>query len=119
MRSQFTRYVALSVISIAMTVPPVLAQNKGAPKADSQGPSMQMHETMKSGMKEMESMQMTGDADRDFAMMMRKHHEDAVKMSNMLLKSGKDPELRKFAQKVISDQTKEIGQLDNWLKQKK
>jgi uncharacterized protein (DUF305 family) len=36
--------------------------------------SMQMHAAMMDGMKEMHSMQPSGDADKDFAAMMEHHH---------------------------------------------
>ena len=50
----------------------------------------------KSGMGPMGTV-LTGDADRDFAQEMIPHHQLAVDMANDLLKSGKDPELKKLA----------------------
>ncbi len=61
------------------------------------------------------SMPMTGDADHDFATMMRKHHSDAVVMSEKELKDGKDPQMKEMAQKIITAQKKEIEELDKWL----
>lgn len=58
---------------------------------------------------------MTGDPDQDFARMMAVHHEGAVEMSRIFLKDGKDPELRRLAEKTIEDQGREIEQLENWL----
>ena len=45
---------------------------------DAAGGSKQMHDSMMSGMKGMQSMKISVDTDRDFAMVMRKHHEDAL-----------------------------------------
>lgn len=59
---------------------------------------------------------MTGDADQDFARMMLSHHRGAVDMAKVQLKYGKDPELRTLAQKIVDDQTREIAQLQEWLK---
>lgn len=59
---------------------------------------------------------MTGDPDQDFARMMLPHHRGAVDMAKVQLKYGKDPELRAMAQKIVDDQTREIGQLQDWLK---
>jgi uncharacterized protein (DUF305 family) len=64
---------------------------------------------------DMMAMPMTGDADRDFAMMMRSHHQAAVDMARAEVEHGKDPELKKMARKVISDQEKEIRDLSKWL----
>ena len=58
----------------------------------------------------------TGNADTDFARMMIPHHQAAVDMSKVLLQHGKDPALRAMAQKVITDQEKEIAELQEWLK---
>lgn len=62
---------------------------------------------------------MSGDADRDFAMMMIAHHQGALDMANVELQYGKDPELRAKAQKIIDDQSAEIDTLQRWLKDHK
>ena len=58
---------------------------------------------------------LTGDADRDFAAEMIPHHQMAVDMANEVLKSGKDPELKKLAKDVIKAQQSEIEFLKTWL----
>lgn len=77
--------------------------------------SMDMHAGMMRGMDAMQQMKPTGDADRDFATMMKMHHQQAVEMSQTYLKQAKSPELKKMAQKIVRDQQKEIGQFDKWL----
>lgn len=77
--------------------------------------SKQMHEQMMGGMQKMQSMQSSGDTDKDFATMMRMHHQQAVDMARIEAEHGKSPELKALAQKIIKDQQKEIGQLDKWL----
>ncbi|MDM4771390.1 DUF305 domain-containing protein [Solimonas sp. SE-A11] len=67
------------------------------------------------GMKHMEGMSMTGDADYDFAANMRKHHQMAVEMSEAELKKGKNPEMLEMAKNIIAAQKKEIAELDRWL----
>jgi uncharacterized protein (DUF305 family) len=63
----------------------------------------------------MQQIKPTGDADRDFATMMRMHHQQAVEMSQAYLKQAKSPELKKMAQKIVQDQKREIAQFDKWL----
>lgn len=75
-----------------------------------------MHQVMTKMMTSMERTPMSGDPDRDFAAMMVRHHQGAIDMANLELKYGKDAEMRKMAQKTINDQTKEIGQLNAWIK---
>ena len=74
----------------------------------------QLSETMKAMMVKMNNMQMTGNTDKDFVMMMIPHHESAVTMAKDELTHGKQPGLKKMAQKMIADQTKEINELKAW-----
>ena len=76
-------------------------------------------ETMKDMMDKMNNMQMTGNTDKDFAMMMKSHHEGAVKMAEDELSHGKQYEIKKMAQKMITDQNKEITDFKAWLSSQK
>lgn len=77
---------------------------------------MKMHSAMEEMNKKMTAMKMTGKADVDFAMMMVAHHQAAIDMAKAELASGKDPVMLKMAKKIIAAQTKEIAQLEVWLK---
>jgi uncharacterized protein (DUF305 family) len=76
---------------------------------------MDMKAMMKENNDKMVAMSMTGKPDVDFAMMMRMHHQGAIQMAEVELKNGKDAEMKKMAQNIISDQKKEIAQLDKYL----
>jgi uncharacterized protein (DUF305 family) len=78
-----------------------------------------MHRSMMGGMKAMENMQSSGNMDRDFATMMKIHHQGAVTMAEAELKSGKDPKMRAMAKRIIDAQEKEIQQFDDWLSKAK
>lgn len=59
----------------------------------------------------------TGDEfDKEFLAEMIVHHQGAVDMAQEVLTSGKHPELKDFAQKIISAQTAEIKQMQGWQK---
>ncbi|MGI4720988.1 MAG: DUF305 domain-containing protein [Janthinobacterium lividum] len=75
----------------------------------------EMMQSMEAMHQKMSSMQMTGDHDHDFAMMMRSHHQAGIDMAKAQLKNGKDSQMQAMAKKIISDQTKEITKLDQWL----
>ncbi len=62
---------------------------------------------------------MTGNVDKDFAMMMKVHHSGAIEMSKGELGDGKVYELKKMAQQIIEEQNKEIKQFDEWLSKTK
>ena len=55
--------------------------------------------------------------DRHFIEMMMPHHEGAVQMANLALKLSKRPEIRKLAESIKSDQTRESAQMKSWYKQ--
>ena len=58
----------------------------------------------------------TGDPDRDFVTMMIPHHQGAIDMAKALLLYGKDPQMRRLAQEIITDQQSEIELMQLWLK---
>jgi uncharacterized protein (DUF305 family) len=61
-------------------------------------------------------MEMSGDPDMDFVMMMLPHHQGAVDMAKIELRYGKDPELRKLAEDIVASQEKEIAFMRAWHK---
>ncbi|MDB5231271.1 MAG: hypothetical protein JWN76_2076 [Chitinophagaceae bacterium] len=58
---------------------------------------------------------LTGDADYDFAMMMKYHHDGAVRISNLELINGTDPGIKKIAQKIIEESKKDNALLDSFM----
>jgi uncharacterized protein (DUF305 family) len=85
---------------------------------DMKGSDSLMH-SMDSGMQEMKSMTMTGDVDKDFAMMMKMHHQHGIDMAKIEMEQGKSPEMKAMAKKIIAAQKKEIAELDKWLAKQK
>ena len=57
---------------------------------------------------------MTGNPDQDFVDMMTPHHQGAIDMARIYLRDGKDPAIRRMAQKIITDQEREIGEFKAW-----
>ena len=81
--------------------------------------SHDMKASMMMGMDGMQKMAMTGDTDKDFAMMMKMHHQQALNMAEMELANGKSAEMKTMAKQIIVAQKKEIAQFDKWLAKQK
>ncbi len=64
----------------------------------------------------MASMHPTGNADSDFMTMMIPHHQSAIDMANVELRYGKDPKVMNLARQIIASQSKEIAQMQGWLR---
>jgi uncharacterized protein (DUF305 family) len=82
----------------------------GAP-ARGDGPSTREFKAANARMHKDMDIRFTGDADKDFAAGMIPHHQGAIDMAKVVLKFGKDPEVRKLAEEIIAAQEKEIRQL--------
>ena len=79
-----------------------------------------MQQELMQGMNQMNQDMMAAaqykDPDVAFAAGMLPHHIGAVKMAEVELKYGKDPEMRKLAENIINAQQAEIEQMQKWLK---
>jgi uncharacterized protein (DUF305 family) len=49
--------------------------------------------------------------------LMLPHHQAAIDMAKTQLLYGKDPQMRRLAQEIITDQQLEIELMQRWLKQ--
>jgi hypothetical protein len=59
----------------------------------------------------------SGNSDVDFVRLMLPHHQAAIDMAKTQLLYGKDPQMRRLAQEIITDQQSEIALMQLWLKQ--
>ena len=76
--------------------------------------SMELHRIMTEGSKS--PMPMSGDVDKDFAAMMTVHHQMAIDMADVMLKSGSNAELKAMAARMKAEQQEEIKQLAPYTK---
>ena len=117
--------IALLALTAALLQPLSYAQSPAKPSADSTQDStagsssmpgaMDMKAMMKDNNDKLSAMQMMGNTDVDFAMMMRMHHQGAIDMAEVELRDGKNPQMRKMAKDVVAALTKENAMIDKFL----
>lgn len=82
--------------------------------------SMELHKAMMEEHKQMmgqngkPAMPMTGNVDRDFAAMMIQHHQQALRMADIEIRTGHSAALKAMAQTMKDQQTKEIAELSKY-----
>ena len=81
------------------------------PKTTHADASKELHRIMAHGSSMANAMPMSGDVDKDFAMMMTMHHQQALEMADVLIEHGKSAELKAMARKMKQAQQAEIEQL--------
>ena len=64
----------------------------------------------------MGAVERSGNSDVDFVKLMLPHHQAAIDMAKTQLLYGKDPQMRRLAQEIITDQQLEIELMQRWLK---
>lgn len=111
LRGQILKYVLPLVYVVALT----------SCDDDEEGLKLQNHDDnefmaiMHDMNDQMSAMQMTGDADHDFASMMVMHHQGAIDMANKELEKGNDATILAMAQQITDKQTAEKEELTMWL----
>lgn len=70
-----------------------------------------------SGMSQMMGGMNAQNIDRNFITMMIPHHQSAIDMSRLILKTTKDPQVKTWATNIIRDQQREINEMQVLLKQ--
>src|SRR5688572_27305627 len=106
----FKSMALAAALGAALTTGISFAQN--ARKSMEPG-AHKIHEAMKQSARKMVEKEgpMPADTDRMFAHMMAMHHDDGIRMAQLELKHGNDPQCKALAKKIIAAQTKEKNQL--------
>jgi uncharacterized protein (DUF305 family) len=96
-------------------------ERRAAEKPVANGYDTKAVDDFKAGMETMHSKMMigySGDADKDFVCGMIPHHQGAIDMAKVELRSGRDPEMLALARGIIQSQSSDIARMHRWLKGK-
>lgn len=115
--------------ALALLATPALAQQSGGMQGMNHGQMAGMNHDDMAGMMagnpygqaEMDMHQkmmsaMGADATETWVRKMVEHHRGGIAMSRIVLRETKDPNVRQMATKTIAEQTREIGELNAWLR---
>ena len=108
------RYLYLAVVPVVAVAvwPQDHLMSHIATHATNWAALMKNMETMHAAMA---AVQPSGNKDADFANLMLPHHQAAVDMAKTELLYGNDPQMRRLAQEIITDQESEIQLMQLWL----
>ncbi len=115
------RYAMLFVLLLILTstVSMTARQSTGHQPSDdtkSETAWSQFDHEMETMHSEMRSIKPSGDNDADFVRLMLPHHQAAIDMAKTELEYGKDQQMRRLAQEIITDQQSETELMQLWLK---
>jgi uncharacterized protein (DUF305 family) len=108
--------VALSLSTSGAPASPQHVHTGSPPSSDGLAWS-ELQQSMQSMHEAMSSLKSSGNNDEDFVRLMLPHHQGALDMAKAELLHGKDPQMRRLAQEIITDQQSEIELMHLWLRQ--
>jgi uncharacterized protein (DUF305 family) len=112
------RLAIILILFGVVAIPAQQAMHKHAPLKSPGDPAWsELRSSMDRMHAAMTSAQATGNSDADFVKLMIPHHQAAIDMAKTQLLYGKDPQMRRLAQEIITDQQSEIELMNLWLKQ--
>jgi len=118
MKAAFKLFVALAVFGFtAASIGRATAHDDQSERSDDQNWSDLIASMDKMHMA-MSAIERSGNNDVDFVRLMIPHHQGAIDMAKVQLMYGKDPQMRRLAQEIITDQQLEIELMQHWLKQR-
>jgi uncharacterized protein (DUF305 family) len=111
----FATWIACAIVMTSVLIAHSLgvANNKQPGDADDWS---QLNASMDKMHMAIGAIERSGDADVDFVRLMLPHHQGAIDMAKVQLLHGKDPQMRRLAQEIITDQQLEIELMQRWLK---
>jgi len=109
-------YITTAAVSIIGVLLLRAATDAGDDQTDADGNWPELIASMDKMHMAMGAVKRTGDSDVNFVTLMLPHHQAAIDMAKTELLHGKDPQILRLAQEIITDQQSEIDLMQRWLK---
>jgi uncharacterized protein (DUF305 family) len=111
-------FALLVILVSAVSTPAGQSVDRGSNDEAGNGPAwLALGHGMEKMKVEMMSIRPSGNSDVDFVKLMLPHHQAAIDMAKTELEYGKDPQVRRLAQEIVTDQQSETDLMQLWLKQ--
>ncbi|MDX2244008.1 MAG: DUF305 domain-containing protein [Leptolyngbyaceae cyanobacterium bins.302] len=110
MNTKFAGYTLVALLAGSI-LPTVTISDRAVALDQEQAPRPTTSAQMQPGMSR------SNEVDKSFIEMMVPHHQSANEMAEIALKRAKNPQVKRLAQSIIDDQTKEIKQMQTWYQQ--
>ena len=114
---KYAQSIAILLALIAETGLSAQQQNRHSDQVAKENDWSELTESMEKMHIAMGSIEPSGNSDVDFVRLMLPHHQAALDMARTDLLHGKDPQMRRLAQEIVTDQQSEIELMQLWLKQ--
>jgi uncharacterized protein (DUF305 family) len=111
------RFVLLLILTATVPMPAWQVAKHGHSGAEGGGAWSELGRGMENMQLAMKSLKPSGNDDVDFVRTMLPHHQAAIDMAKTELQYGRDHQMRRLAQEIITDQQSETELMRLWLKQ--
>jgi uncharacterized protein (DUF305 family) len=109
--------VLLLLLTATVPMPARQDATQGHASADTGVAWSELGRGMENMQGEMKSIKPSGNNDVDFVKLMLPHHQAAIDMAKTELLYGRDTQMRRLAQEIVTDQQSETELMQLWLKQ--
>jgi uncharacterized protein (DUF305 family) len=112
---RYTRRFALALF-LSCTVQMLARQGSPQRQADDGASWAELGVSMEKMHGDMRAIKPSGNSDVDFVNLMLPHHQAAINMARTELLYGQDPQMRRLAQEIVTDQQSETELMQLWLR---
>ena len=109
--------LTITAVSVLSAILLRAGTQSGGDQAPDDGTWLELSSSMHKMHMAMKAVKPSRDNDVDFVRLMLPHHQAAIDMAKTELLYGKDVQMRRLAQEIITDQQLEIELMQRWLKQ--